>query len=161
MPATRPHTHSQTPTPTHIHTAIIASTVLSIISLLTLIIVLLERRKKAQTTPKAPRSETTSTSLVGQIRTGMRGACRNNDGRIGDLEVGVIREPAPVYSRECVGGERRVAVCVEDVGGEGWRESEAGEKAPPGYEERVEEGVVERETMWRRIWKAMRGPARW
>jgi hypothetical protein len=87
-------------TPERIRTGIIVSVVISVVAILVVVYILLKRRQNARV-------------KVGTIN-GRNGSTVKDEGRNGgrdvngDLEVGIVKEVAPVYMRDLREGERRV-----------------------------------------------------
>ncbi|KAH3950476.1 hypothetical protein HBH64_222720 [Parastagonospora nodorum] len=102
MPTTQPHTNPQI-TPERLRTGIIVSVVVCAIAILALGYVMLRRR------------------INRGVKEGkIRRRCDDEDPRVEmvdkEVEMGVVREPLPVYVKDVRGGEKSVG-----VGGEGWR----------------------------------------
>lgn len=98
MPSQHPSTTRQN-TPERIRTGIIVSVVVSVVAILVLIYVLLKRRRNASV------KVGTINRSTGKDECGDGGRDADGDS---DLEVGVVKEVAPVYMRDLRDGERRV-----------------------------------------------------
>ncbi|KAF1918771.1 hypothetical protein BDU57DRAFT_120005 [Ampelomyces quisqualis] len=95
MPATRSrHRHDTSMTPERIRTGVIVSVVVGVLAMVVVGYVFVKRRQN------------------GRVKVGCidgRDGWRKEGGGDGDLEVGIVKDAAPVYAKELREGERRVA----------------------------------------------------
>jgi hypothetical protein len=104
MPSTRPQP-TQTPTKESIRTAIIVGLIISLLGVIVLTYVLHQRRLRRNV--KA--GTVVGTPKVGRLEEGIRTRRMIPDEGKG-LEVGVVQEPLPVYTRNIEGGERTLEI---------------------------------------------------
>jgi len=106
MPTTRPRP-TQTPSKESIRTAIIVGLIISLLGVIVLTYLLYQRRL---------RRDVKAGKVIGKREVGGsewqgRARRRINDEQEG-LEVGVVREPLPVYTRDVERGEKRLEIGV-------------------------------------------------
>ncbi|KAG9193194.1 hypothetical protein G6011_03229 [Alternaria panax] len=106
MPSTRPRP-TQEPTKESTRTAIIVGLIIGLLGIMVLASVLYQRRLRRGAKAGAMVGEWEVGRQEGGGRTRRRGNLEEKN-----LEVGVIQEPLPVYTKEAAGGEKRLEMGV-------------------------------------------------